>query len=80
MFPPIDLVRPVLDAITGVAAAAAQGNSAPATPAQATGAQPGNGELIPGTAGQIGAGPAPETSTPEPAQDLLPSLPESDED
>jgi len=78
---PIDLVKPALDAITGAAAAAAQGNSAPATaPEAGQPSPPGNGELTPGSAGQLGAGPAPELSTPEQAEDRLPSLPESDED
>jgi regulator of protease activity HflC (stomatin/prohibitin superfamily) len=78
---PIDLVKPALDAITGAAAAAAQGNSAPGTAPEAGQASPpGNGELTPGSAGQLGAGPAPELSTPEQAEDRLSSLPESDED
>jgi regulator of protease activity HflC (stomatin/prohibitin superfamily) len=83
---PIDLVKPALDAITGVAAAAAQGDSAPAETRDSAaeqitdGEQLGNGELGSGSAGELGAGPVPDASMPEPAEGRFSSLPESDED
>ena len=69
---PIDLVKPALDAITGVAAAAAQGNSAQAG-SSADSTEPAvNGELSPGSAGQLGAGPAPRRARPRPVPPTRP--------
>jgi regulator of protease activity HflC (stomatin/prohibitin superfamily) len=75
---PIDLVKPVLDAVSGAtaAAAAAQSNHAP----------PGKSELGAGSAGELAAGPVPGSEAPEaqaeaqplraPTDPELPELPD----